>query len=135
MMRIITIRYLYIMIIIRIYLYIRVYYLCYNIYKYLYIIYICYIRLSPINGRRVFAEYLQGTWDWKAFFDPFELSMSGIAASHWKPDVCFSKRFLQYRDLPNVNLPGWELEVPKVFENLPRHPQDVDSLIVEKAVL
>ena len=68
--------------------------------------------LLPVRGRKVFADILPGTWDWKGFFEPFGLNASGIAVSVWHPDVCFSKRFLQLRDLPQLNLPGWELENP-----------------------
>ena len=41
------------------------------------------------------------------------------------PRVSFSKRFLQFRDLPKLNLPGWELEVPALFKDTARHPHDV----------
>ena len=54
-----------------------------------------------------------------------EINVSGIAASYHHPIVCFSKRFLQLRDLPKLNLPGWELEVPDLFKDTDRHPQDV----------
>ena len=56
--------------------------------------------LKPIRGRPVFADILHGTWD-------------------------FSKRFLQFRDLPKLHLPGWELEVPALFKDTARHPRDV----------
>ena len=39
--------------------------------------------------------------------------------------TCFSKRFLQLRDLPKLNLPGWELDAPPMFKDVARHPQDV----------
>ena len=52
-------------------------------------------------------------------------NVSGIAASHSHPRVCFSKRFLQLRDLPKLNLPGWELEVPALFKDTDRHPPGV----------
>ena len=73
----------------------------------------------------MFAGILHGTWDWQEFFNDLRFNVSGIAASWWHPDVCFSKRFLQLRDLPKLNLPGWELEVPPLFKDTERHPQDV----------
>ena len=81
--------------------------------------------LKPIRGRPVFADILHGTWDWQQFFDGLRFNVSGIAASYHHPIVCFSKRFLQLRDLPKLNLPGWELEVPDLFKDTVRHPQDV----------
>ena len=81
--------------------------------------------LKPIRGRPVFADILPGTWDWQQFFDDLGFNASGIAASYHHPIVCFSKRFLQLRDLPKLNLPGWELEVPALFKDTTRHPQDV----------
>ena len=63
--------------------------------------------LRPIRGRAVFADILHGTWDWVRFFEDLGLNVSGIAASHAHPNVCFSKRFLQFRDLPKLNHPGW----------------------------
>ena len=81
--------------------------------------------LVPIGGRKVFAEILKATWDWKAFFDPLEISAGGIAATHATPDVCFSKRFLQRRDLPKLNLNGWDLEIPEMYQHLEQSPQDV----------
>ncbi len=78
-----------------------------------------------VRGRKVFADILPGTWDWKGFFDSLGLKASGIGASAAHPDVCFSKRFLQLRDLPKLSLPGWELEVPAMYLDLPRHPEDV----------
>ena len=81
--------------------------------------------LHEARGRKVFVDILNGTWDWKAFFLPLGLNATGIAASAAHPDVCFSKRFLQWRDLPKLNLPGWELDVPPVFQDTVRHPQDV----------
>ena len=82
-------------------------------------------KLMPIRGRPVFADILPGTWDWEQFFEDLGLNVTGIAASHAHPRVCFSKRFLQLRDLPKLNLPGWELEVPPLFKDIPRHSQDV----------
>ena len=73
----------------------------------------------------MFADILHGTWDWQQFFDDLRFNVTGIAASHAHPHVCFSKRFLQLRDLPKLNLPGWELEVPALFKDTARHPQDV----------
>ena len=81
--------------------------------------------LKPIRGRPVFADILPGTWDWVRFFEDLRLNVTGIAASHAHPRVCFSKRFLQLRDLPKLNLPGWELEVPALFKDTDRHPRDV----------
>ena len=81
--------------------------------------------LNPIRGRPVFAGILHGTWDWQEFFNDLRFNVSGIAASWWHPDVCFSKRFLQLRDLPKLKLPGWELEVPHLFKDTERHPRDV----------
>ena len=81
--------------------------------------------LKPIRGRPVFADILPGTWDWVRFFEDLRLNVTGIAASHAHPRVCFSKRFLQFRDLPKLNLPGWELAVPALFKDTARHPQDV----------
>ena len=82
-------------------------------------------RLHEVRGRKVFVDILDGTWDWIAFFLPLGLNATGIAASAAHPDVCFSKRFLQWRDLPKLSLPGWELDVPPVFQDTARHPQDV----------
>lgn len=81
--------------------------------------------LTPIRGRKVFADILHGTWDWIKFFEDLSLKAMGIAASAAHPSVCYSKRFLQLRDLPKLNLPGWELEVPLAFQKMERHPQDV----------
>ena len=67
----------------------------------------------------------QGRGTGKGLFEPLGLNVSGIAASASHPDVCFSKRFLQLRDLPQLNLPGWELEIPTVFQGHVKHPQDV----------
>ena len=80
---------------------------------------------KPVRGRKVFVDILHGAWDWKAFFEPLALNATGIAASAAHPPVCFSKRFLQLRDLPKLNLPGWELDVPPMFKDVARHPQDV----------
>ena len=68
--------------------------------------------LNPIRGRPVFADILHGTWDWQQFFEDLGFNASHIAASYHHPNVCFSKRFLQFRELPKLNLLGWELEVP-----------------------
>ena len=81
--------------------------------------------LKPIRGRHVFADILHGTWDWQQFFEDLGFNASGIAASYHHPIVCFSKRFLQYRDLPKLHLPGWELEVPDLYKDTIRHPRDV----------
>ena len=81
--------------------------------------------IKPIRGRPVFADFLHGTWDGVGFFEDLRLNVSGIAASHAHPNVCFSKRFLQLRDLPKLNLPGWELEVPDLYKDTDRHPRDV----------
>ena len=51
--------------------------------------------LKPIRGRPVFADILLGAWDWVRFFEDLKLNVTGIAASHAHPRVCFSKRFLQ----------------------------------------
>ena len=71
--------------------------------------------LRPIRGRAVFVDILHGTWDWVRFFEDLGLNVSGIAAPHAHPNVCFSKRFLQLQDLPKLNLPGWQLEVPTLL--------------------
>ena len=73
----------------------------------------------------MFADILHGTWDWQQFFDRLRFNVSGIAASYHHPSVCFSKRFLQLRDLPKLKLPGWELEIPALFKDTTRHPRDV----------
>ena len=78
--------------------------------------------LRPIRGRAVFADILHGTWNWVGLFEDLGINVSGIAASHAHPNVCFSKRFLQLRDLPMLNLPGWELEVPALFKDTARQP-------------
>ena len=51
--------------------------------------------LKPIRGRPVFADILHGTWDWVGVFEDLRLNVSGNAASHAHPNVCFSQRFLQ----------------------------------------
>ena len=81
--------------------------------------------LKPSRGRPVFADILHGTWDWQQFFDDLRFNVSDIAATYHHPIVCFSKRFLQLRDLPKLNLPGWDLEVPALFKDTARHPRDV----------
>ena len=68
--------------------------------------------LKPIKGRPVLADILHGTWDWVRFFEGLKVNVTGIAASQAHPRVCFSKRFLQFRDLPKLELLGWELEIP-----------------------
>ena len=68
--------------------------------------------VKPGRGRRLICETLDSVWDWKTFFQPLEIQVSGIAASPSKRDVCHSKRFVSRMDLPQMVLPGWELETP-----------------------
>ena len=83
-------------------------------------------RLSSQSGSaRSLLTSGQGRGAGRGFFEPLGLNVSGIAASSWHPDVCFSKRFLQLRDLPQLTLPGWALAIPTVFQGHATHPQDV----------
>ena len=73
--------------------------------------------VKPGRGRRLICETLDSVWDWKTFFQPLEIQVSGIAASPSKRDICHSKRFVSRMDLPQMVLPGWELETPQTFSN------------------
>ena len=73
--------------------------------------------VKPCRGRKLICETLDSVWDWKTFFQPLEIQVSGIAASPSKRDVCHSKRFVSRMDLPQMVLPGWELETPQTFSN------------------
>ena len=79
----------------------------------------------PCRGRELFVEVLDGIWDWQKFFEPLEISYSGIAASQHHLDVCHSKRFLSRRDVGLMKLPGWELITPSVFEKCEVDGSDV----------
>ena len=57
--------------------------------------------------------------------EPLWLKVSGIAASVLHTSVRFSKRFLQCRDLPQLNLPGGELDTPTVSQGHVTRPHDV----------
>ena len=89
--------------------------------------------MKPCRGRRLICETLDNVWDWKTFFEPLEIHVSAIAASHTFPDVCHSKRFVSRMDLPQMVLPGWELETPIKLSEI--RPQARRHLHVCKAVV
>ena len=69
------------------------------------------------------VDILHGAWDFNGFFDDLDLKAKGMGASAAHPEVYFSKRFLQLRDLPELKLVGWGLDVPSVYKDTERHPQ------------
>ena len=72
--------------------------------------------MQPVRGRVVRARYLEATWDWQSFFRPLEVSYTGIAASHTKPDVCHSKRFVARSEIATVaEWSGLQIETPAPF--------------------
>lgn len=82
-------------------------------------------HLEPCRGRKLVCDTLDSVWDWKELFHPFDMRLSGVAASASNPDVCHSKRFVLRRDLPSIVLPGWEIETPNLFVGLEPNPGDV----------
>ena len=57
--------------------------------------------------------------------EPLDIHVSAIAASHSFPDVCHSKRVVSRMDLPQMVLPGWELETPSDFQQYDPRPGDI----------
>ena len=47
---------------------------------------------GPLTECQPTPQEYAGAWDWKAYFAPLSIVMTGIAASFWTPDVCHSKR-------------------------------------------
>jgi len=85
-------------------------------------------NMKPSRGRKLIVQVCDGIWDWKQFFEPLGYSMSGIAASKYNTEVCHSKRFLRREDLKIMDLPGWEVETPEVFKDVPQSPKDTIML-------
>ena len=82
-------------------------------------------EIHPTRNRKLVVVYLTSFYNWIEFFTPLEIDVHGIAATQFTPDVCHSKRMLARRDLPQLDLPGWELQTPQVFENCAPSPWDV----------
>ena len=92
-------------------------------------------HVHPTGNRKLVVGKIEGAWDWQEFFEPWDMNVTGIAASHWRPDVCHSKRFVTRRDLPQsvnqVVLSDWALVVPPIFKDAVEDPNDVIMLTKE----
>ena len=80
--------------------------------------------MQPTHGKQLVVEELEAVYDWHSFFEPLDLVIKGIAASHYHPDVNHSKRFVLRKDLCQMELPGWSLETPECLKGR-EHPEDV----------
>eukprot|EP00959_Pyramimonas_sp_CCMP1952_P385937 8088389-Pyramimonas_sp.AAC.1 len=69
-------------------------------------------HFEAARGRELIVQEYSGAWDWQSFFTPLGINISGVAATHWTPDVCHCKRLVSRRDLPQMDLPGWESSTP-----------------------
>lgn len=55
--------------------------------------------LKPARGRELFAEKLEGLWDWQKFMEPMERVMSGVAILKSQPDVNYAFRIVTRKDM------------------------------------
>ena len=81
--------------------------------------------MQPTHGKQLVVIELDAVWDWQIYFESLGTQVHGIAASHVNPDVNHSKRFVLRRDLCQMELPNWELNVPDCFKTQPVCPDDV----------
>ncbi len=83
--------------------------------------------LAPIGERSVHVQHVMGVWDWQHFLEGLGFSYHGLAATAAAHDawMCHSKRFVARRDMPQMSLPGWEIETPRVFQSVAPGPDDV----------
>lgn len=72
-------------------------------------------HFQPTNNCELHVCTMPATFDWQAYFAPWDFAYEGIAATRYTPSVCHSKRFLRRKDLDTMDLPGWGIDVPDVF--------------------
>ena len=87
--------------------------------------------IHPPGGRRLVFTKLDACYDWQPFFEPLASKVTGIGASFWKRDRCYSKQYILRADLARdwlVLLKRAEVEVPDVFAKVPVDPPDVIML-------
>jgi len=88
-------------------------------------------NVNPPGNRQLVVSKLNASYDWRPFFEPLAMSVTGIAASVPNPDVCHSKRFILRADLDKLLPKGTEVEVPEIFGKEPPDPADVFMLAKE----
>ena len=84
------------------------------------------MRTQQAGGSSV--TKLDNIFDWQHFFERAGMTFKGIAASQSAPDVCHSKRFVRRQDLSMLSLPGLELVVPEMFEEVIKNKDGVVML-------
>ena len=88
-------------------------------------------KVHPPGGRRLVVTKLDACYDWRPFFDPLAINVTGIAASVPNPDVCHCKRFILRADLDRLLPRGTEVDIPEVFARVPPDQSDVIMLSKE----
>ena len=81
-----------------------------------------------MHGRALHVQCLNAVWDWGAFLHGLDIgNYSSLVSTHLHLDVetCHSKRFVQRRDLPLMNSPGWDIQIPNHFQTLVESPEDI----------
>ena len=56
-------------------------------------------NVKPARGRELLVEKLDGLWDWQSYFEPLELTMSGLTILQDSPDVNFAFRIVTRKDM------------------------------------
>jgi hypothetical protein len=88
-------------------------------------------NVNPPGNRQLVVSKLEASYDWRPFFEPLAMNVTGIAASVPNPDVCHSKRFILRADLDKLLPKGTEVEVPEIFREEPPDQADVFMLAKE----
>ncbi|CAK9098697.1 unnamed protein product, partial [Durusdinium trenchii] len=92
--------------------------------------------LKPARGRELFAEKLEGLWDWQKFMEPMERVMSGVAILKSQPDVNYAFRIVTRKDMKLYS--GYEKwvdmadEEHEALDQCPEGPADGDVFLLCK---
>ena len=75
--------------------------------------------IKPVAKRRVITERLEGVHDWKEFFSPLGMNISGITTNKNDPVVNHVWRTVRRGDLDDYNKVGtWAIETPEVHSKI-----------------
>lgn len=87
--------------------------------------------VAPVRGRKMHVEVLDGTWDFARWFDSFDVSIKGLASTHWEPDVNHVWRLMSRSMLVDMGLQSDAVECHHdAWARLP--PDDDDAVLVLK---